>query len=283
MTTELYALVLDVNKPIEEFINDVYDIIKTNDKIRLRFSKYSKVQASFNPTTKSINMNLDFIRKNLIDDGRMVPAMYRKYLNEEDKLIEKYFERLHIINVLLHENTHVKQDLIVKHKMDTEYPFDDMVYRETFRCFDNPILHLYYVFVKNEEIYFERDACIAATKECLKIAQMLKIEKIIKLYQDYLDYYLLLGYTKEYSRSNLFVDLSDNSTLNIDGPIKSTYKLLLANRLYETINIPCYLPSEKRFELGFDLREDELSYIVNEMYENNPNNHLVRYRTNHTR
>lgn len=273
MTEQLYKLITDTSKTLEEFIKDAYEVVRVSSNIELVFNNKISVQAAiYSYYLKNvIYINPGLIKECLIKKGVIAAPIYEEFLSDDDKLLQDIIIKMHTISILIHENEHVKQLLIRLNVLSSGYDFYDQVCKDL-KCYDtNPILNMYYNRFKHDDMFFERNANLFASKQCLELAKMLDIDELIQTYQDFVDIYTLQGYVK---KDKYNVVLSTRT----DGSIKDSYKIALRNGLYKRLIIPGSLTTDEKIELGLELSESEVKQLFDKISSNNPSNHIVRFR-----
>ena len=184
MTDELYRLITDKEKSLKDFTLDVYEIVRSTDEVSLRLDDNFPTQGGFIEEINSIKVNLPMMKNCLVKNSIIAPPSMEEYLSDETKFVQDMAIKLHIIAVLLHENEHVKQSLISKGIINSDYEFYDQVCKDIYRRFYTPSpMMIFYDKFRHDDLYFERNASLEAYKICYELAKMLEIDGLENLYQ----------------------------------------------------------------------------------------------------
>ena len=273
MEKKLYELICDSSKSLTEFVEDAYEIIRVSDKVGLHFNDHIKYQGIYWISFNTIEINLDKINETLIKSGVIIPAMYRDVFDPNLYTFQDIFVKLHILQILLHENEHAKQQLILKGVMTSGIDFYDQIIKDLIKAYNNFIYNYLYKLKRNtEEPFFERNANIASYSKCLEIAKISGIEKLIDHYRNSVQDSQSIGY---------FIKDKFDTVQNVttDGSVKQTYKMAHKDKLYDKLIIPSDLPLEKKIELGLELSTEELLLFLSKLEESKPGNNFARYRS----
>lgn len=252
MLEELYDIINSPINNVKEFLQCVYEVIKVSDEINIEFIDSKKNYGAYVPTKKAIVINELVLNE-------LIAKKIKSDLNCDSPELIKLCAKLELISVMIHENTHAKQDLISEGKISTEHSFYDQACKDVFRvAMKNIIIHYYYKRYVYYDMFFEREAYLNGSRNAQSLAMMLGSSELYDYYEIEVLFYLLTGYYKKSLKDTLLRKKPKETQLTTDGAIKLSYKDFFMEHAYEKLDIPNNMSIDEKINFGLEVPEEEL-------------------------